>query len=141
MAKTGELEKKWYVIDADGKPLGRVAATAATILRGKHRPEFTPHTDCGDFVIVINADKAILTGNKLNQKMWYRHTGYVGGLKAVKYSDLMMQRPEKAMELAVWGMLPHTTLGRAALRKLHIYKGTEHKHSAQKPVAWTQEIR
>ena len=141
MAKTGELEKKWYVIDADGKPLGRVAAAAATILRGKHRPEFTPHTDCGDFVIVINADKAVLTGNKINQKMWYRHTGYVGGLKAVKYSDLMAQRPEKAMELAVWGMLPHTTLGRAAFRKLHVYKGPEHKHSAQQPVAWTQEIR
>ena len=141
MAKKGQLEKKWYIIDAADKPLGRVAAAAATILRGKHKPEFTPHTDCGDFVIITNADKVILTGNKINQKMWYRHSGYVGGLKAVKYSDLMATRPEKAMELAVNGMLPSTTLGRAALRKLHIYKGTEHKHAAQKPVEWTQEIK
>ena len=141
MAKANELDKQWYIIDAAGKPLGRVAAVAATILRGKHKPTFTPHADCGEFVIIINSDKAILTGNKLNQKMWYHHTGWVGGLKAVKYSELMAERSDKAMELAVWGMLPHNTLGRAGMGRLHIYKGAEHKHEAQKPVIWEQEIR
>lgn len=141
MAKAKELEKEWYIIDAANKPLGRVAAVAATILRGKHKPTYTPHADCGDFVIIINSDKAVLTGNKAEQKMWYRHTGYVGGLKAVKYADLMANRSEKAMELAVWGMLPHNTLGRNALTRCRIYKDAEHKHSAQKPIVWDREIK
>lgn len=141
MAKANELERNWYIIDATDKPLGRVAVAAANILRGKHKPTFTPHTDCGEFVIIINTDKAILTGNKLDQKVWYRHTGYVGGIKAVKYRDLMATRSDKAMELAVWGMLPHNTLGRAALRKLRVYKGAEHKHEAQNPIVWDREIK
>ena len=141
MAKAKELERKWYIIDAAGKPLGRVAAAAATILRGKHKPTFSPNTDCGDFVIIINTDKAVLTGNKLDQKTWYRHSGYPGGLKAVKYRNLMATRSNKAMELAVWGMLPHNSLGRAALRKLRIYKNDQHNHQAQKPVVWDREIK
>ena len=141
MAKASELKKEWYIIDAANKPLGRVATVAATILRGKHKPTYTPHADCGDFVIIINSDKAILTGNKAEQKMWYRHTGYVGGLKAVKYADLMANRSDKAMELAVWGMLPHNTLGRTALTRCRIFKDAEHKHSAQKPIVWDREIK
>ena len=141
MAKASELKREWYIIDAANKPLGRVATVAATILRGKHKPTYTPHADCGDFVIIINSDKAILTGNKAEQKMWYRHTGYVGGLKAVKYSDLMANRSEKAMELAVWGMLPHNSLGRTALTRCRIFKDAEHKHSAQKPIVWDREIK
>lgn len=140
MAKANEVEKKWYIIDAAGKPLGRVAAAAATILRGKHRPEFTPNVDCGEHVIIINAKDAVLTGNKLLQKKWYRHTGYIGNMKEVSYKELMENRPEKAMELAVWGMLPHTTLGRKAFKNLKIYAGAEHEQQAQNPVAWTQEI-
>ena len=141
MAKASELKREWYIIDAANKPLGRVATVAATILRGKHKPTYTPNADCGDFVIIINSDKAVLTGNKAEQKMWYRHTGYVGGLKAVKYSDLMANRSEKAMELAVWGMLPHNTLGRTALTRCRIFKDAEHKHSAQKPIVWDREIK
>lgn len=141
MAKAHELDRQWHIIDAAGLPLGRVAATAATILRGKHKPTYTPHTDCGEFVIIINTDKAILTGNKLDQKMWYRHTGYIGGIKAVKYRDLMATRSDKAMELAVWGMLPHNTLGRASLRKLRTYKNDQHNHQAQNPVVWDREIK
>ena len=141
MAKANELEKQWYIIDAAGKPLGRVAACAATILRGKHKPTYTPHADCGEFVIIINADKAVLTGNKLQNKVWYHHTGWVGGIKAVKYSELMEKRSDKAMELAVWGMLPHTTLGRKAMTRLHIYKDANHTHEAQKPVMWDREIK
>ncbi len=141
MAKASELKREWYIIDAANKPLGRVATVAATILRGKHKPTYTPHADCGDFVIIINSDKAVLTGNKAEQKMWYRHTGYVGGLKAVKYADLMANRSEKAMELAVWGMLPHNTLGRTALTRCRIFKDAEHKHSAQKPIVWDREIK
>ena len=141
MAKASELKKEWYIIDAANKPLGRVATVAATILRGKHKPTYTPHADCGDFVIIINSDKAILTGNKAEQKMWYRHTGYVGGLKAVKYSDLMANRSDKAMELAVWGMLPHNTIGRTALTRCRIFKDADHKHSAQKPIVWDREIK
>lgn len=141
MAKAGELDRKWYIIDAEGKSLGRVAAAAATILRGKHLPTFTPHVDCGDHVIIINADKAVLTGNKLIDKYYYRHTGYIGGLKAVQYKDLMSKNPEKAMTLAITGMLPHTTLGRKAATRLRVYKGTEHNHAAQKPVAWTLDIK
>lgn len=141
MAKAGELDRKWYIIDAEGKSLGRVAAAAASILRGKHLPTFTPHVDCGDHVIILNADKAVLTGNKLIDKYYYRHTGYIGGLKAVQYKDLMSKNPEKAMTLAITGMLPHTTLGRKAATRLRVYKGTEHNHAAQKPVAWTLDIK
>jgi len=138
MAKANEIEKKWYIIDAAGKPLGRVAAKAATILRGKHRPEFTPHVDCGEYVIIINAKDAVLTGNKLLQKKYYRHTGYIGHLKEVSYKELMETRPEKAMELAIAGMLPHNTLGRKALKKLRVYKDANHNHAAQTPVVWEE---
>lgn len=133
MPKADEIERKWYVLDAADKPLGKVAAEAAVLLRGKHKPEFIPHVDCGDFVIIINAEKAVLTGNKLEQKTYYHHTGYIGNLKEVKYSTLMAEKPEFAMQLAVKGMIPDTTLGRKALTRLHIYKGAEHKHAAQKP--------
>lgn len=133
MEKAGQVDRKWYIIDAAGKPLGRVATQAAVLLRGKHKPTYTPHVDCGDHVIIINCGKAVLTGNKLQQKTWYRHTGWIGGLKAVKYATLMEQRPEKAMELAVSGMIPDTTIGRAALTRLRLYAGTEHNHAAQKP--------
>ncbi|MBQ7654692.1 MAG: 50S ribosomal protein L13 [Clostridia bacterium] len=133
MPKADEIERKWYVLDAEDKPLGKVAAEAATLLRGKHKPEFFPNVDCGDFVIIINAEKAVLTGNKLNQKMYYHHTGYIGNLKEVKYSTLMKEKPEFAMELAVKGMIPSTTLGRKALTRLHVYAGADHKHAAQKP--------
>ena len=136
MAKAGEAARKWYILDAAGKPLGRVAAQAAVLLRGKHKPEFTPHVDCGDHVIIINCAKAVLTGKKLEQKKWYRHTGWIGGLKEVKYSTLMAQRPEKAMELAVTGMIPSNTIGRAACTRLRVYAGTEHAHAAQKPEAY-----
>ena len=133
MEKAGQVERKWYVIDAAGKPLGRVAAQAAVLLRGKHKPTFTPHVDCGDHVIVINCDKAILTGNKAEKKFWYRHTGWIGGLTAVQYKTLMANRPEKAMELAVYGMIPDTTIGRAARTRLRAFAGAEHTHAAQKP--------
>lgn len=133
MAKAGEVSRKWYVIDAAGKPLGRVATIAANVLRGKNKPTFTPHVDCGDHVIVINCEKAVLTGKKLENKVYYRHTGYVGGLKQVKYSTLMAEKPELAMELAIKGMVPDTTIGRQALTRLRIYKGSEHIHAAQKP--------
>ena len=136
MAKAQEIERKWYILDAEGKSLGRVAAVAADLLRGKNEPIFTPHVDCGNHVIVINADKAVLTGKKLEQKFYYRHTGYIGGLKAVQYKTLMATNPEKAMELAVKGMVPDTTIGRKALTRLRVYKGTEHKHEAQKPVVY-----
>ena len=140
MAKANELEKKWYIIDAAGKPLGRVAAKAAEILRGKHRPEFTPNVNCGEYVIIINAKDAVLTGNKLDQKKYYRHTGYIGHLKEVSYKEMMEKNPEKAMELAVAGMIPHTTLGRQALKMLKVYSDANHNHEAQSPVAWTGEI-
>ena len=136
MAKKETLDRRWYVIDAAGKPLGKTAVAAATILRGKHRPEFTPHVDCGEFVIIINADKAVLTGKKLEQKYYYRHSGYIGGLKAVQYKTLMATKPEKAMELAVRRMLPDNTIGRKSMTRLKIYAGAEHKHEAQKPVAY-----
>ncbi|MBE7032337.1 MAG: 50S ribosomal protein L13 [Ruminococcaceae bacterium] len=140
MAKANELEKKWYILDAAGKPLGRVAAKAAEILRGKHRPEFTPNVNCGEYVIVINAKDAVLTGKKLEQKKYYRHTGYIGHLKEVSYKDMMANNPEKAMELAIAGMLPHNTLGRQALKMLKVYADANHNHEAQSPVAWTGEI-
>ena len=133
MEKAGQVDRKWYVIDAAGKPLGRVAVQAAVLLRGKHKPTFTPHVDCGDHVIIINCSKAVLTGSKLNKKVWQRHTGWIGGLKTVAYSTLMETRPEKAMELAVNGMLPNNTIGRAAGTRLRVYAGAEHEHAAQKP--------
>ena len=136
MPKANDIVRKWYVLDAAGKPLGRVATEAANLLRGKHKPTFAPHADCGDHVIVINAEKAILTGNKLNQKMYYHHTGYVGHMKEVKYSTLMRTKPAFAMEKAIKGMIPDTTIGREALTRLRVYTGAEHKHAAQKPEEW-----
>ncbi len=132
MEKAG-IERKWYIIDAAGKPLGRTAAKAAVILRGKNKPTFTPHVDCGDHVIIINAAQAVLTGNKLNQKKYYHHSGYIGGLKEVKYSTLMAENPERAMMLAVKGMIPDNTLGRKAMTRCRIYKDANHGHEAQKP--------
>ena len=126
-------DRKWYVLDAAGKSLGRTAVVAATILRGKHRPEFAPHMDCGEFVIIINADKAVLTGKKLTQKYYRHHSGYIGGLKEIQYKTLMATRPEMAMELAVKGMLPHNTLGRKSATRLKVFAGAEHCHAAQKP--------
>ena len=140
MPKAGEVSRKWYILDATDKPLGRVAAKAAEILRGKHRPEFTPNVNCGEYVIVINAKDAVLTGKKLEQKKYYRHTGYIGHLKEVSYKDMMANNPEKAMELAIAGMLPHNTLGRQALKMLKVYADANHNHEAQSPVAWTGEI-
>ena len=133
MPNESNLNRKWYIIDAANKPLGRTAAMAATLLRGKHKPVFAPHADCGDHVIIINAEKAILTGKKLDQKMYYRHTGWIGGLKEMKYSKLMATKPELAMQLAVKGMLPDNTLGRTALTRCRIFKGAEHTHAAQSP--------
>lgn len=133
MAKPKEIVRKWYVIDAEGKPLGRLASEIAKILRGKNKPIYTPHVDVGDYVIVINADKVLLTGKKLEQKMYRRHSGYPGGLKETKYKVLMDKQPEKIIELAVKGMLPGNSLGRAMYRKLKVYKGSEHNHDAQKP--------
>ena len=141
MAKPAEVERKWFIIDAAGKPLGRVAATAAMILRGKHKPTFTPHVDCGDHVIVINAEKAVLTGNKLIDKYHFHHTGWIGGLKMVQYKELMAKNPERAMTYAVEGMLPKTSIGRKSATRLRVYKGENHGHDAQKPEAWTQEIK
>ena len=138
MAKPGEITRKWYVIDAAGKPLGRVAVKAADILRGKCKPEFTPHVDCGDHVIIINAEKAVLTGNKLIQKKYYHHTGYVGHLKEVNYKTLMAKNPAFAMKLAVKGMLPHNSVGAKSLTRCHIYAGANHKHQAQAPEAWVK---
>ena len=133
LAKKETVERKWYVIDAAGKPLGRVAVQAATLLRGKHKPTFPPNVDCGDFVIVINAAKAELTGKKLEKKLYQHHTGWIGNLKEVKYATLMAQKPEFAMELAVKGMLPKNTLGRAMGMKLKVDAGPEHPHQAQQP--------
>ncbi len=133
MAKKETVERKWYIIDAAGKPLGKTAAAAATILRGKHRPEFTPNVDCGEFVVIINASKAVLTGKKLEQKFYRRHSGYIGGMKKVQYKTLMATKPERAMELAVKGMLPDTVIGRKAFTRLKVYAGATHNHEAQKP--------
>ncbi|MBP3436352.1 MAG: 50S ribosomal protein L13 [Clostridia bacterium] len=135
MAKQETISRKWYVIDAAGKTLGETAVKAATILRGKHRPEFTPHVDCGEYVIIINAAKAVLTGKKLDQKIYYHHSGYIGGLKKVTYRKLMSERPEFAVELAVKGMLPHNSLGAKAFTRLKVYAGDTHKQQAQQPVA------
>ena len=137
LAKKETVERKWYVIDAAGKPLGRTAVTVANLLRGKTKTTFTPNVDCGDYVIVINTDKAVLTGKKAEQKTYYRVSGWIGGLKETKARIMMENRSDYAMELAVKGMLPKNTLGRTALTRLHLYKGAEHPHAAQKPEAWT----
>lgn len=135
MATKATVERKWYVLDAAGKPLGKTAALAADLLRGKLKPIYTPHVDCGDFVIIINAEQAVLTGKKLDQKFYRRHSGWIGGLKEVRYRDLMAKRPEFAMELAVKGMLQKNSLGADQLTRLRVYRGAEHKHAAQKPEA------
>lgn len=132
-AKPGEVERKWYVVDAKGQTLGRLASRVASILRGKHKPQFTPHVDTGDFVIVINAEHVQLTGRKLDQKTYYRHSQYPGGLKQTKARDMLRTRPERMIELAVWGMIPHNSLGRRQIRKLKVYRGSEHPHQAQQP--------
>ena len=137
LVKKETVERKWYVIDAAGKPLGRTAVTVANLLRGKHKTTFTPNVDCGDYVIVINTDKAVLTGKKAEQKTYYRVSGWIGGLKETKARIMMENRSDYAMELAVKGMLPKNSLGRNAMTRLHLYKGEEHKHAAQQPVAWT----
>lgn len=134
MAKANEVERKWYVIDAANKPLGKTAVKVADILRGKHRPEFTPHVDCGEFVIVINASKAILTGNKLDDKFYRHHSGWIGGLKEVSYRELMEKNPEMAITLAVKGMLPKNTIGAKSLTRLKVYAGSEHNNAAQQPI-------
>ena len=136
MQKKEAVVRKWYVIDAAGKPMGRTAVVAADLLRGKNAPEFTPHVDCGNFVIVINADKAVLTGNKMEDKYYYHHSGYIGGMKAVQAKTMMATKPERAMELAIKGMLPKNTLGAKAFTRLKVYAGDAHKHEAQKPESY-----
>ena len=134
-AQPSEIERKWFVVDAEGLPLGRVASAVASVLRGKHRATYTPHVDAGDFVVVINAAKVALTGNKVNDKLWQRHSGIPGGFKATSYREVLAHRPELAIEKAVKGMLPRTPLGRDLVRKLKVYSGPTHPHSAQKPEA------
>ena len=136
MAKAQEIERKWYILDATNKPLGRIATEAARLLRGKHKAIFTPHVDTGDFVIIINAGQAVLTGNKINQKVMYKHSGYPGGLKETPDSRLMAEKPERALEAAVRGMLPKNRLGRKMIKKLKVFAGAEHIHQAQKPEVW-----
>ncbi len=136
VVKKNEIEKKWYIIDAENKPLGRVAAEAAKILRGKHKPTYTPNEDMGDFVIILNCSKAVLTGNKINQKQYTHFTGYIGNMKYTSAKVMMETKPEKAMYVAVKGMLPHNSLGAKMLTKLRVYAGPEHENAAQKPEAW-----
>ena len=136
MANKGNIVRKWYVLDAAGKPLGKTAAAAANLLRGKLKPEYTPHADCGDFVIIINAEKAVLTGKKLEQKYYRTHSGWIGGLKEVQYSTLMRERPELAMKLAVRGMMPRNVISKDSMSRLKIYRGGEHEHAAQKHELW-----
>ena len=135
-AKQGEVTRNWVLIDAEGATLGRLAAQVAKILRGKHKPTFTPNADCGDHVIIINCKDAVLTGGKAEKKYYYRHTGYIGHLKATRYDTLMRTKPELAMELAVKGMIPSNSIGRDAMGRLRAYAGSEHKHAAQKPAEW-----
>ncbi len=134
MPKAGDITRQWYLIDGAGRTLGEIATEAAVLLRGKHKPTFTPHADCGDGVIVINAEKLVLTGNKLENKIYYHHTGYIGHLKAIKYGTLMKQKPEFVVRKAVKGMIPDTVIGRRALTRLRVYKGAQHKQEAQKPI-------
>ncbi len=137
MANPAEIERKWYVVDADGQVLGRMAAQVASVLRGKNKPEFTPHEDVGDYVIIVNAEKVKVTGRKLDQKIYYHHSEYVGGMKETTLREMMAKKPEKVVELAVKGMLPKGPLGRQMLKKLHVYAGPEHKQEAQKPEVLT----
>ena len=139
MANKGNIVRKWYILDAAGKPLGKTAAAAATLLRCKHKPEFTPHADCGDFVVIVNAEKAVLTGKKLEQKYYRRHSGWIGGLKETPYRILMQEQPELAMKVAVRGMLPKNTIGKESLKRLHIYADANYEQQAQKPVALDAE--
>jgi len=134
-AKPGSVEQAWYVVDANGKTLGRMASAIASRLRGKHKPEFTPHTDTGDFIVVVNAGKVKVTGNKAKAKIYHHHTGHPGGLKSISFEKLVEKAPEQAIELAVRGMLPKNPLGRAMARKLKVYSGSEHPHAAQQPQA------
>lgn len=136
MPKVGQIERNWYILDATDKPLGRLATEVARILRGKHKPIYTPHVDTGDHVIVINASRVVLTGKKAEQKFHYRHSGYPGGLKKVSYGTLVATKPDRAVMLAVKGMLPHNRLGRAMLKKVRIYADSEHGHEAQQPQVW-----
>ena len=133
MEKKGSVERKWYVVDAADMPLGKTAVIVANLLRGKDKVTYTPHADCGDNVIVINAAKAVLTGKKLDQKLYRTHSGWVGGLKETKYRTLMQEKPELAMRVAVKGMLPHNIVGKDSLKRLHVYAGATHEHQAQKP--------
>ena len=137
MANPAKIERKWYVVDADGQVLGRMAAQVASVLRGKNKPEFTPHEDVGDYVIIVNAEKVKVTGRKLDQKIYYHHSEYVGGMKETNLREMMAKKPEKVVELAVKGMLPKGPLGRQMLKKLHVYAGPEHKQEAQKPEVLT----
>ena len=137
MANPDKIERKWYVVDAEGKTLGRLASEVAKVLRGKHKPIFTPHIDTGDYVIVVNAEKVKVTGKKLNQKIYYHHSGYVGGMKETTLKNMLADKPERVVELAVKGMLPKGPLGRQMYKKLFVYAGPEHKHAAQKPEAFT----
>ena len=139
LAKKDTITRKWYILDAAGIPLGRTAVQAANILRGKHKPDYTPNVDCGDFVIVVNAAEAVLTGNKLLQKYYRHHSGWVGGLKEIQYKRLMETRPDFAMKMAVRGMMAKNTRDRGALKRLRVFKHAEHIHAAQKPILWTQE--
>ena len=139
MANKGNVVRKWYILDAAGKPLGKTAVIAADLLRGKRKPEYTPHADCGDFVIILNADKAVLTGKKLEQKFYRTHSGYPGGLHETNYRLLMQNKPELAMKLAVRGMMPRNTVTKDSLSRLHIVRGSEHKYAAQKPEPWTMD--
>ncbi len=139
MANQGNIVRKWYILDAAGKPLGKTAVIAADLLRGKRKPEYTPHADCGDYVIILNAEKAVLTGKKPKQKFYRTHSGYVGGLKETKYRILMQDKPELAMKVAVRGMMPRNIITKDSLSRLHIYRGSEHQHAAQKPEPWTAE--
>ena len=132
--RAGEIERRWYVVDATDKVLGRLASEVAQVLRGKRKPIYTPHADVGDHVIVINAGKVRITGRKAEQKVYYRHTGYPGGIRQTSYGEMLEKHPERIVQKAVWGMLPHTKLGRRIFKKLRVYAGNEHRHEAQKPV-------
>jgi large subunit ribosomal protein L13 len=134
-AKPEDITRQWIVLDAEGQTLGRLATRVATLLRGKHKPMFTPNMDCGDNVIIINAEKVVVTGNKASQKEYIHHTGTLGGLKRISYQRQMEQHPERILEAAIWGMLPHNRLGRKQITRLHVYTGAEHPHAAQQPVA------
>ena len=137
MANPDKIERKWYVVDAEGQTLGRLASEVAKVLRGKNKPVFTPHVDTGDYVIIVNADKVKVTGKKMEQKIYYNHSEYVGGMKETTLKEMMAKKPERVLELAVKGMLPKGPLGRTMIKKLHVYAGPEHNHAAQKPEVLT----